>query len=109
MIWANVAIQGMLLGGLYALFATGLALVFGVMRMVNLAHGDLGILAAFVALFIIQSFGLPLLWASVVTIVIMFLVGYVLQRGLLNRTLGSPTTRGRSWSRSVCRSSSRTR
>ena len=65
MIWANVAIQGMLLGGLYALFATGLALVFGVMRMVNLAHGDLGILAAFVALFIVQSFGLPLLWASV--------------------------------------------
>ena len=93
MIWANVAIQGMLLGGLYALFATGLALVFGVMRMVNLAHGDLGILAAFVALFIIQSFGLPLLWASVVTIIIMFLVGYVLQRGLLNRTLGVDDTR----------------
>ena len=59
MTWANVAIQGILLGGLYALFATGLALVFGVMRMVNLAHGDLGILAAFVALFIVQSFGLP--------------------------------------------------
>ena len=55
--WANVAIQGILLGGLYALFATGLALVFGVMRMVNLAHGDLGILAAFVALFIVQSLG----------------------------------------------------
>ena len=57
MTWVNVAIQGILLGGLYALFATGLALVFGVMRMVNLAHGDLGILAAFVALFIVQSFG----------------------------------------------------
>ena len=78
------------------------------MRMVNLAHGDLGILAAFVALFIIQSFGLPLLWASVVTIIIMFLVGYVLQRGLLNHSSGS-TTRGRSWSPSACRSSSRTR
>ena len=50
--WVNVALQGILLGGLYALFATGLALVFGVMRMVNLAHGDLGILAAFVALFL---------------------------------------------------------
>ena len=56
--------------------------------MVNLAHGDLGILAAFVALFIVQSLGLPLLWASVVTIIVMFLVGYVLQRGLLNHTLG---------------------
>ena len=93
MTWANVAIQGILLGGLYALFATGLALVFGVMRMVNLAHGDLGILAAFVALFIVQSLGLPLLWASVVTIVVMFLVGYVLQRGLLNHTLGQDDTR----------------
>ena len=50
MTWVNVTFQGILLGGLYALFATGLSLVFGVMRMVNLAHGDLGILAAFIAL-----------------------------------------------------------
>ncbi len=91
--WVNVAIQGILLGGLYALFATGLALVFGVMRMVNLAHGDLGILAAFVALFIVQSLGVGVLWASVITIVIMFLVGYLLQRGLLNFTLGADDTR----------------
>ena len=68
MVWANVTLQGILLGGLYALFATGLALVFGVMRMVNLAHGDLGILAAFIALFIVQTLGLPLLWATVLTI-----------------------------------------
>ena len=46
--WVNIALQGVLLGGLYALFAIGLALVFGVMRLVNLAHGDLGILAAFI-------------------------------------------------------------
>ena len=48
MAWVNVLIQGLLLGGLFALFALGLSLVFGVMRLVNLAHGDLGILAAFV-------------------------------------------------------------
>src|SRR3990172_4089096 len=47
MIWVNALVQGILLGGLYALFATGLSLVFGVMRLVNLAHGDLGLLAAF--------------------------------------------------------------
>ena len=93
MVWANVTVQGILLGGLYALFATGLALVFGVMRMVNLAHGDLGILAAFIALFIVQSLGLPLLWATALTIAIMFLLGYVLQRGLLNFTLGTDDTR----------------
>ena len=46
MIWVNAIIQGILLGGLYALFATGLSLGFGVMRLVNLAHGDLAILAA---------------------------------------------------------------
>jgi branched-chain amino acid transport system permease protein len=91
--WVNVAIQGILLGGLYALFATGLALVFGVMRMVNLAHGDLGILAAFVALYLVESLNLGVLFASLVTIVIMFVVGYVLQRGLLNFTIGADDTR----------------
>jgi branched-chain amino acid transport system permease protein len=91
--WVNVAVQGILLGGLYALFATGLALVFGVMRMVNLAHGDLGILAAFVALFLVQSLHLGVLWSGLLTIVIMFVVGYLLQRGLLNFTLGKDDTR----------------
>lgn len=91
--WVNIAIQGILLGGLYALFATGLALVFGVMRMVNLAHGDLGILAAFVALFLVQSLNLGVLWSGLLTVVIMFVVGYLLQRGLLNFTLGADDTR----------------
>lgn len=87
--WVNVALQGILLGGLYALFATGLSLVFGVMRLVNLAHGDLGILAAFVALFLVQSLHLGFILAGLLTIVIMFVVGYLLQRGLLNFALGS--------------------
>ncbi len=91
--WANVAIQGILLGGLYALFATGLALVFGVMRMVNLAHGDLGILAAFLTLFLVESIGLGVLWSAVICIAVMFVIGYVLQRGLLNFTLGTDDTR----------------
>ena len=93
MVWVNVALQGILLGGLYALFATGLALVFGVMRMVNLAHGDLGILAAYICLFFVQSFSIGVLWSGLVTIVIMFVVGYLLQRGLLNSVLGSDDTR----------------
>jgi branched-chain amino acid transport system permease protein len=93
MVWVNVTLQGILLGGLYALFATGLALVFGVMRTVNLAHGDLGILAAYICLFIVQSFSIGVLWSGMVTIVIMFVVGYLLQRGLLNSVLGSDDTR----------------
>jgi branched-chain amino acid transport system permease protein len=91
--WVNVALQGVLLGGLFALFATGLALVFGVMRLVNLAHGDLGILAAFVALFLLDSFDLGVFWASFASIVIMFGIGYILQRGLLNLTIGPDDTR----------------
>ena len=93
MTWVNIVLQGILLGGLYALFAVGLALVFGVMRMVNLAHGDLGILAAFITLAFVESVHLPLLWASVLAIALMFVVGYVLQRGLLNFTLGTDDTR----------------
>jgi branched-chain amino acid transport system permease protein len=93
MVWVNVALQGVLLGGLFALFATGLALVFGVMRLVNLAHGDLGILAAFVALFLLDSFSLGVFVSSLLAVAIMFVVGYVLQRGLLNFTLGTDETR----------------
>jgi len=93
MVWVNVTLQGILLGGLYALFATGLALVFGVMRMVNLAHGDLGILAAYICLFVVQAFSIGVLWSGIATIVIMFVIGYLLQRGLLNYTLGSDDTR----------------
>jgi branched-chain amino acid transport system permease protein len=48
--WANIILQGVLVGGLYAMFATGLALIFGVMRLVNIAHGDLIVFAAYVAL-----------------------------------------------------------
>jgi branched-chain amino acid transport system permease protein len=91
--WVNVALQGFLLGGLYALFAIGLALVFGVMRLVNLAHGDLGILAAFITLGLLRTGHLNLTESAVLSIVIMFAVGYVLQRGLLNFTLGTDDTR----------------
>ena len=54
---ATPSLQGLLLGGLYALFATGLSLIFGVMRIVNLAHGDLSILAAFLAVVVVEGSG----------------------------------------------------
>ncbi len=78
----------MLLGGLYALYATGLSLMFGIMRLVNLAHGDLIVLAAFIILFAAETLGLNLFLAALVVLPFMFGVGYVLQRSLLNRTLG---------------------
>jgi branched-chain amino acid transport system permease protein len=86
--WVATVIQGILLGGLYALFAAGLSLIFGVMRLVNIAHGDLIVLAAFVALLAVDLLGLHPLLALVIVVPVMFAVGYGLQRGLLNRTLG---------------------
>lgn len=86
--WIDVLVQGVLVGGLYALFATGLSLIFGVMRLVNLAHGDLIVLAAFLALACVQHLGLPPLATFVVVVPVMAGLGYALQRLLLNRTLG---------------------
>src|ERR1700682_3744018 len=86
--WPNIILQGALLGGLYALFAAGLSLMFGVMRLVNIAHGDLIVLSAYLGLVVVQVTGLHPLLALVLVVPIMFVVGYVLQRGLLNFTLG---------------------
>jgi branched-chain amino acid transport system permease protein len=86
--WLNTILQGVLLGGLYAMFAAGLSLIFGVMRLVNIAHGDLIVLAAYVALVTVEALGLNPLMSLVVVVPVMGVIGYLLQRGLLNRTLG---------------------
>lgn len=88
MIWVDTIIQGVLLGGLYALFAAGLSLVFGIMRLVNLAHGDLIVLAAYLILVAITVLGLHPLLAVLVAAPLMFAIGWGLQRFVLNRTLG---------------------
>ena len=86
--WFNIVLQGVLIGGLYAMFAAGLSLIFGVMRLVNIAHGDLIVLAAYVSLLVTQGMGVNPLVSLPLVVPIMALVGYGLQRGLLNRTLG---------------------
>ena len=86
--WVNVILQGVLIGGLYAMFAAGLSLIFGVMRLVNIAHGDLIVLAAYVSLMVTQGLGLDPLTSLLLVVPAMAGIGYALQRGLLNRTLG---------------------
>lgn len=86
--WINAIIQGILLGGLYALFAAGLSLIFGVMRLVNIAHGDLIVLAAYLGLSTVTLLGVHPFLALLVVIPLMALIGYALQRGILNKTLG---------------------
>ena len=86
--WVNTIVQGVLTGGLYAMFAAGLSLIFGVMRLVNIAHGDFIVLAAYLALVVIETMGLDPLVSLIVVVPLMAAIGYVLQRGLLNLTLG---------------------
>lgn len=88
MIWLDVLVQGILLGGLYALFAAGLSLVFGIMRLVNLAHGDLIVFAAFLILVTVQTFGLNPFLSALIAAPAMFAFGWALQRLVLNRVLG---------------------
>jgi branched-chain amino acid transport system permease protein len=86
--WVNTIAQGILLGGLYALYGTGLSLIFGVMRLVNLAHGDFVIIAAYLALLLVQILGIQPLLSLLIVVPLLFGLGYVLQRGILNYTLG---------------------
>ena len=88
MIWIDSLIQGILLGGLYALFAAGLSLVFGIMRLVNLAHGDLIVFSAYITLAIVSLLGLHPFVAAFVAAPVMFGIGWLLQRLVLNRVLG---------------------
>lgn len=86
--WINVILQGVLVGGLYAMFAAGLSLIFGVMRLVNIAHGDLIVLAAYVALVTTETLGVGPLTSLALVVPLMAVIGYALQRLVLNRTLG---------------------
>ena len=88
MIWIDTLVQGVLLGGLYALFAAGLSLVFGIMRLVNLAHGDLIVMGAYLILVLVTLLGLSPFVAPLIAMPLMFALGWVLQKFLLNRTLG---------------------
>jgi branched-chain amino acid transport system permease protein len=88
MIWLDTIMQGILLGGLYALFAAGLSLVFGIMRLVNLAHGDLIVLGAYIILLVVSVLGINPFLAAAIAIPFMFAIGWVLQKVILNRVLG---------------------
>ena len=83
----ETVLQGVLLGGLYGLFALGLSLMFGVMRLTNTAHGDFIILGSFATLSVVST-GLTPIQSVFVTLPIAWLMGYAMQRYVLNGTLG---------------------
>ncbi|HEY1163494.1 MAG TPA: branched-chain amino acid ABC transporter permease [Candidatus Dormibacteraeota bacterium] len=93
MVWVNAVVHGVLLGGLYALFSCGLSLMFGVMRVVNLAHGDFAVMAAYLALAVIIWLHVPVLWSALLVAPLFGLFGYVVQRFIIQRSLDvSPIT-----------------
>jgi branched-chain amino acid transport system permease protein len=83
----NTLVQGTLVGGLYAIYAAGLALIFGVMRLVNLAHGDFIVLGAYLLLALMTGLMLPAWLAILIALPFMFALGWGVQRVILNRTL----------------------
>ena len=87
MSWVNAVVQGVFLGGLYALFACGLSLMFGVMRIINLAHGDLAVLGAFAVWEVATTTHLSPFLALIPVLPVMLILGYVLHRTLLARSL----------------------
>lgn len=84
----NIIAQGTTIGGLYALIAAGLAIVFGILRLINLAHGDMVILGAFTGHVVASQLGWGFVPALVIAPVILGAFGYALQRLLLNRVMG---------------------
>jgi branched-chain amino acid transport system permease protein len=86
-IWANQIIQGVLLGGYYALIACGLSLMFGVMRIINLAHGDFAILGVFAVWLIAAQAGISPFYALFAALPLMALLGWALQHWVFDRTL----------------------
>ncbi|MGH7762381.1 MAG: branched-chain amino acid ABC transporter permease [Candidatus Dormibacteraceae bacterium] len=85
----NAVVQGIFLGAFYAVLACGLSIMFGVMRIINLAHGDIAVLGAYVVFVIVQGTGMSPFVAFIVALPVMIVLGYVLQLTILERSLKS--------------------
>lgn len=87
--YIQLLLNGILLGGLYAVVGVGLSMIFGIVRQINLAHGDLMILAGYLSMALVSRLTFINLWVSLVLVVpIMFAVGFLLQKYLMNRVQG---------------------
>lgn len=87
MTWLNILVQGTLIGGFYALFACGLSLMFGVMKVINLAHGDLAVVAGYAAVFLAPQWHIPEVWSFLVVVPLFAALGYLLQRTVLQKSI----------------------
>lgn len=88
MVWFDALVQGVLLGGMYSQYALGMALMFGVMRIVNISHGDLVILLSLIGISIATAWGLGPLPVLIILVPLAVLMGWVLQKAVLNKVVG---------------------
>ena len=89
MTWVNAVLQGVFLGGYYALLAAGLALMFGLMRIINLAHGDIAVLGAYLIMVVLDHWNVSPFVGLLPVLPVMVAAGYLLQRTVLDRSLRS--------------------
>ena len=92
-VYLNVVVGGVLTGLVYGLLALGLSVIFGVVRVVNFAHGEMMTIAMFIAVVLFSSFHLDPLILLVPIAAVMFVFGYVLQIGLINPFIRRPSIR----------------
>lgn len=90
MLLIQALINGLLAGGVYASFAAGLSLIFGVMGVLNIAHGELVMLGAFASVWLFNATGLDPLWSLPLSFGLMFCLGWLIQRLFLERIAGQP-------------------
>jgi branched-chain amino acid transport system permease protein len=89
-IYLNIIVAGLLTGAVYGLMALGLSVIFGVIRIVNFAHGEMMVLAMYAAVVLNRWLGLDPLTALPLVTAALFVAGYALQRGFLNRYIARP-------------------
>jgi branched-chain amino acid transport system permease protein len=89
-LYANIVVAGLLTGAVYALMALGLSVIFGVIKIVNFAHGEMMVLGMFGAWLVYRWTGLDPIAALPIVAGVLFLLGYLLQRGLINRFIARP-------------------
>ena len=89
-IYLNVAVSGLLTGLVYGLMALGLSVIFGVVRIVNFAHGEMMTVAMYLAIVAFDAFGLDPLVMAVPLAGVLFVLGYALQAGIINPFINRP-------------------
>ena len=83
----QVIVNGILLGGVYALLGVGMTMMFGIVKLTNLAHGEFVIIGSFLSTVIAKAIGCDPILTLIVTVPLMFIIGMILQSGLINRVM----------------------